>query len=40
MESSVSLQDSFSYAVWPVILTGGILAAVICYFVVGAIAKD
>ncbi len=40
MESSVSLQDSFSYAVWPVILTGGILAAVICYFVVTKIVKS
>ena len=39
MESSISLQEPFSYAVWPMILTGGILAAVICCFAVLRIAK-
>ena len=32
MESSVNLQEPLSYAVWPIVLTGVITAAVLLFF--------
>ncbi len=34
METTVRLQEPFSYALWPVIIAGGIAAAFLAYFVI------
>lgn len=39
METSVKLQEPFSYAIWPVIVLGVIVAAFLVYFIIVKVRK-
>lgn len=39
MESSVSLQEPFSYAIWPIVAAGAVVLAALIYWIIVFIRK-